>query len=151
MASQKPEGILNRIYGIISLGLCALAFIIGLAAVAAKSLRAGLIYFLILLAAPFVMVHFFCRKCPCSDKGCGHVFPGMLAKKLGKRDGNYSAIDLAAVAASIGALVIFPQSWLIKRKKLLFLFWTFILAALFQIRFFVCKSCSNRNCPGYQG
>ena len=151
MTDQKSERIMNRIFGVISLELSALAFFAGLTAVASKNLKMGLFYLLILIVAPVVIVYSFCTKCPCAEKGCGHILPGMLAEKLGKRPGDYTAVDLAAMMASLGALVIFPQAWLIKSGKMMLLFWMLLLTTLFQIRLFVCRSCRNEKCPGYPG
>jgi hypothetical protein len=141
--------IINKIFGIKSLVLAALAFATGLFAVAAKSFKAGVIYFLILSAAPLTMVYFFCTKCPCAEKGCGHVFPGLLASKIGLKQGSYSPTDLGAISAAIGALVIFPQPWLIKKPRLMASFWMLLACAFLQIRIFVCRYCGNENCPGH--
>ena len=86
--------------------------------------------------------------CLCRDDACSHVIPGKLACLLPPRTpGPYSFMDYFGTAISLIALFGFPQVWLWQNLAMFALFWGLLIIGLVEILFFVCRNCSNTNCP----
>ncbi|MBM4271134.1 MAG: hypothetical protein FJ139_03100 [Deltaproteobacteria bacterium] len=138
----------NRLPGIVSLLLFFVAVLIGVFAIFRVSPSATWLYIGLILASSSVVVYSYCSKCSVRLTSCGHVIPGWLTQFLPVRDqGDYSVTDYLGTAISFVALVGFPQYWLWKDKLFFFVFWTLLIAALIEIRLFVCVACGNEKCP----
>jgi len=97
-----------------------------------------------------VILWAFCAKCPCADHGCGHVFPGPLARMILPRrtPGPYRAAELGATGLALAVVLLAPQAWLWQSVPVLVGFWVLVIAALGMIRASVCRGCGNEFCPG---
>jgi Na+-transporting methylmalonyl-CoA/oxaloacetate decarboxylase beta subunit len=136
----------SRVHGIFSLILFSVAVGIGFFSMAAESMTLGLIYLGVAAFSVPVMIYSFCTKC-CQKGSCGHVFPGLLAKRLPPRTGAYTKWDILGVVLPAGTLLLMPQTWLLKDAVQFTVFWLLVAAAGAEINLFVCRICSNRACP----
>lgn len=138
----------NKIHGVISLLLLAAAIGAALLITFNISKSAGLIYSAITITGSFAIIYSFCTKCPCKNKNCGHVFPGMLTKLLPDRNpGKYTKLEVGIVVLSLTAIIVFPQYFLWSNNSALFIFWTLIIIGVIEIRTYVCNACGNQYCP----
>jgi hypothetical protein len=136
----------SRFHGVLSLVLFSVAVGIGFFSMAAESMTAGLIYLGVAALSVLVLTYSFCTKC-CQKESCGHVVPGLLAKRLPPRTGAYTKCDILGVVLPAAALLLMPQTWLLKDAVQFAVFWLLVAVAGAEVNFFVCRSCSNRACP----
>lgn len=137
----------NKIHGVVSLVLIGVALIIGFLSILVENINFATFYVLLLFASPFSVCYFYCRKCPCRIKNCGHVFPGKVTRifKSGK-SGKYNFLDYFVTISVLLLLVVFPQYWMIKRSEIFVLFWLLMIFAIIEARVFVCSRCENIIC-----
>lgn len=137
----------GKFHGILSLSLIGGSILIGLYSILREDLSAGILYLLLSGLCILTIVYAYCCKCPCRAHGCSHVLPGKLAGMLPKRkQGPYTAADISAVVIALLIMISVPQLWLAKAPSLLLTFWLFFAVALFEILFFVCSTCQNKQC-----
>lgn len=137
----------NRIHGILSLFIFGIAIIIGIIPAFRINLFLGLGYIFLLTVSSIVMIFAFCSKCPC-NKNCMHVLPGLIIKRTKTRTpGQYNWLEIGIVVTSILLIIGIPQLWLWNKWNYFFLFWILTFITFLEIRFFVCKKCSNNFCP----
>jgi hypothetical protein len=75
----------------------------------------------------------------------------MLAGKMPPRSGEYTTLDILGVVLPASAIVLMPQTWLLKDLFLFAVFWVFVAAAGAEVLFFVCRGCANARCPLNRG
>ena len=135
-------------HGIVSVSLAFAAFLLGAAAILAHSPVAGLLYAGLVVASPLLIAFAFCVRCPCRFGGCGHVLPGLIARRLPSRIGErHGRLELLALSAVVAALVLGPQAWLWRNPALLAPFWALLAVAAVEIRRYVCPGCGFEACP----
>jgi len=138
----------NKFHGVFSLISIVISVVIALAYMLSNSLGWGLVYLGIIVLANPIVLYSYCAKCLCREDACSHVIPGKLTRLLRvNRQGPYSFWDYFATAISLTVLFGFPQIWLWQNLVIFLLFWFFLLAGLIEILLFVCRACSNTNCP----
>jgi len=138
----------NKFHGVFSLISIVISVVIALAYMLSNSLGWGLVYLGIIVLANPIVLYSYCAKCLCRENACSHVIPGKLTRLLRvNRQGPYSFWDYFATAISLTVLFGFPQIWLWQNLVIFLLFWFFLLAGLIEILLFVCRACSNTNCP----
>ncbi len=136
----------SKLYGVLSLMLGVVAFLIAVFAVAKVSLFMGILYLLILLILFTVIIYSYCTKCTCRFS-CSHVIVGKITELFPEREqGSYTGNEIFAVIASLIIMVSFPQVYLLRDYRLLFIFWGLLVVTILLIYFRVCKSCKNENC-----
>lgn len=140
----------NRFHGVFSLILYSAAVAVGFFSMAAESMTLSLVYLLVSAFSALVLTYSFCTKC-CQKEACGHVLPGLLAKMMPRRSGKYTTMDILGVVLPVGAIVLMPQTWLLKDLFLFAVFWVFVAVAGAEVSLFMCKSCVNRACPLNKG
>lgn len=136
----------SRFHGVFSLTLFSVAVAVGFFSMAAESMTAALIYLLVVVFSALVITYSFCTKC-CQKESCGHVFPGLLARRMPMRGGKYTHSDILGVVLPAAAILLMPQTWLLKNFFQFTFFWLLVAVAGAEVNFFVCRSCSNRACP----
>jgi hypothetical protein len=138
----------RKFHGVFSLGFFAISIVAGCISILGESMSMGLLYVGIMLIAPLIVIYSFCSKCICRLDGCGHLLPGKLTKYLPEREqGPYTFWDIFWTVIPLIVLFLFPQFWLWKNKILVVIFWSSCLIGLFELLLFVCKNCTNENCP----
>ena len=131
-----------------SLFLVGVSLAVGLLTILCFSIAWAAFYLLLSLVCVGSVLYAYCAKCPCRSEGCGHVVPGMLARKFPPRQtGPYTGADYLATAVSLLLLFGFPQPWLLARPAAFWLFWGVAAVGLIEIVFFVCRRCRNEHCP----
>lgn len=147
MHSRRIRIMRGKFHGVFSLSLIGGSILIGLYAILRENLSAGLLYLLLSGLCALTVVYAYCCKCQCRGHCCSHVLPGKLAGMLPKRkQGPYTAADISTVVIALLVIITVPQLWLAKASSLLLAFWLFFAAALFEIIFFVCSTCQNKQC-----
>jgi hypothetical protein len=136
----------NRIHGLTSLGLVGIAILLAAVVLFQTTIALGLLYVGIAAAVSTVVLYAFCAKCPCKAH-CGHVLPGIAAKRFQRRSGPYSTLELGAMLLALLVLFAFPQAWLWSHTTLFIAFWALSGVALVDIRRYVCRACTNSFCP----
>jgi len=138
----------NKFHGVFSLISIVISVVIALIFMLSNSPGSGLVYLGIIVLANPIVLYSYCAKCLCREDSCSHVIPGKLTHLLPTRkQGPYSFWDYFATAISLTVLFGFPQIWLWQNLVIFLLFWFFLLAGLIEILLFVCRACSNTNCP----
>jgi len=138
----------SKFHGVFSLILILISVVMALGYVLINSIGWGLAYLSIVVVANPVILYSYCAKCLCREDACSHAIPGKLTRLLPlRRQGPYSFWDYFATALSLVALLGFPQFWLWQSKGLFILFLILVTIGLLEILFFVCRTCSNANCP----
>ena len=138
----------GRIHGVFSLLLITAAVVIALAYMLSQSISRGLVYLAILMLANPIVLYSYCAKCLCRDDSCSHVIPGKLTRLMPTRKpGRYTFMDYFGTAISLIVLFGFPQFWLWQNLAMFALFWGVLIIGLVEILIFVCRACSNTNCP----
>jgi hypothetical protein len=141
----------RQIHGILSLLILAAAVITATVAILQTSVIWALLYIIGIFLSCLVVVYSFCTKCPCRNTSCGHVIPGKLTRFFPPRqEGPYTFGDRTGVVVPVVFMIVFPQYWLLSQPTYFYLFAGLCLVAAADIQFFVCKGCSNRNCPFFQ-
>ena len=136
-----------RVHGVVSIGLVAIAIIIGAAAVFQVSWALFALYLVGCAVAPVGIVYAFCAKCPCQRR-CAHVVFGKLAAAFTNRQpGPYTRTEVIVVVVALLWLLGFPQLWLWRTPVWLVVFWVLNAIAVFEIRATVCPACENVHCP----
>jgi hypothetical protein len=136
----------NRVHGLTSLGLVGIAIGIAAAVLFQTTFALGLLYLGITVASATAVLYAYCAKCPCKVH-CGHVLPGLAAKRFQRRPGPYSTLELGAMLLALLVLFAFPQVWLWSHTALFIIFWALSGVALVDIRRYVCRACTNAFCP----
>ncbi len=138
----------GKYHGVFSLLLILAAVVIALVYMLSVSPGWGFFYIAIIIIANPIVLYSYCAKCLCREDACSHIIPGKLTRLLPTRKpGPYSFWDYFGTAISLIALFGFPQFWLWQSLAIFILFWILLLAGLFEILLFVCRACSNTNCP----
>ena len=134
-------------HGVVSLSLLLGGLAVGVVGAFLRSTAAGVAYVAATVVALVTVVYAYCGKCACRDHACGHVVPGRLSALLPRRrSGSYTRGDHVAVAVSFVALIGVPQLWLWRIPALGVSFLTLVIAAVAEIRRFVCPGCANDRC-----
>ena len=139
----------NRVAGIISISLLAVAFLIGTYSILKYNALAASIYFIAVLTGFFLNVYFFCRKCPhIADNSCRFVVWGKVAclfpkNRIGER---YSYFNRITIWVTRLFMFLFPRPWLFKSKILFIIFVICILSALLIWVTSMCQTCRNEKC-----
>ncbi|MFX0115296.1 MAG: hypothetical protein ACFFB3_12175 [Candidatus Hodarchaeota archaeon] len=143
---QSPHSPLVKLIGVLSLSFVALASLIAIYAIFTESTLYGTIYLGILILAPFVILRFYCTKCPC-QKNCAHIFPGKIAEHFfAKREGSYTATDILFFGFAMLLLIGYPQIWLIADQGFLLIYWILVVLGGIQVLFVLCRRCGNHYC-----
>jgi hypothetical protein len=138
----------SKFHGVFSLLLISVAVVIAIVYLLSHSIGWGLVYLGIIMLANPIVLYSYCAKCLCREDACSHIIPGKLTHLLPiRRQGPYSFWDYFGTAISLVALFGFPQFWLWQSLAIFIFFWILLLAGLFEILLFVCRACSNTNCP----
>ena len=138
----------SKFHGVFSLLLISAAVVIAIVYLLSHSIGWGLVYLGIIMLANPIVLYSYCAKCLCREDACSHIIPGNLTHLLPiRRQGPYSFWDYFGTAISLVALFGFPQFWLWQSLAIFILFWILLLTGLFEILLFVCRACSNTNCP----
>ncbi len=138
---------LTKSIGVLALLTAGLACVIGLIVISNKSQTGAMLYLGIIIVSPFLILRFFCTKCPCTGN-CAHVIPGILTKKLFKnREGPYTSLDISIFGITVLALFGFPQIWLIENVTFLVIFWILLAITGISVIVVLCKQCDNVFCP----
>jgi hypothetical protein len=139
---------MNRFHGVFSLVLMAVSLLFGVYALMSDSVITGVIYMAVIAISIAVILYSYCSKCDCRLNSCGHIIPGKLTRFLPDRpDRGYNIFDYVGVLIPLAMMILIPQLSLWKNKILFSLFWGFLIIALIEIFFFVCKACRNEKCP----
>ena len=138
---------MNRFHGIFSVILAGIALTIGVVAITRTNIPMGVFDLILILAMFLIIIYSYCCKCPCREDRCGHVIFGKITKMLPRRNqGKYLLTDILSVAGALMIIITFPQFWLFKHRVLFISFWTLLIIAGVEIRFYVCTSCKNNQC-----
>jgi len=141
----------RRIHGIFSLLILFAAVLTAILALVQSSLVWTVLYLVGTFLSCLVLIYSFCTKCPCRKTGCGHVIPGKLTRFFPSRPaGPYTFMDKAGVVVPIVFMILFPQYWLLEHLTYFSLFAILCLVAAADIRFCVCRGCTNRFCPFFR-
>ena len=142
----------RQIHGILSLLIMSAAVLTASLAIFQSSVIWTLIYLVGILLSCLVIIYSFCTKCPCRKTDCGHIIPGKLIRFFPPRpEGPYTFRDRTGVVVPLVFMIVFPQFWLLMHPVYFSLFAALWLIAAADIRFFVCKGCTNCFCPFFQG
>ena len=134
-------------HGLLSLALLLGGLVIGLIAAFLRSAVAGTVCAATTTVALVTVVYAYCGKCACREHACGHVLPGRLTALLpSRRSGTYTRGDHLAVVVSFAALIGVPQFSLWRIPALGVSFCVLVIAAVAEIRRFVCPGCENDLC-----
>jgi len=134
-------------HGLVSLALLLGGLVVGLVAAFLRSAAAGAVCAATTAVALVTVVYAYCGKCACRDHACGHVVPGRVAALLpARRSRRYTRGDHLAVAVSFVALIGVPQLSLWRIPALGVSFCVLVVAAVVEIRRFVCPGCENDLC-----
>jgi hypothetical protein len=137
----------TRFYGLVSIGMAAMAILVAVVTGFQVSLLLGIIYLVGCVLAPLGIVYAFCAKCPCRTH-CAHVVFGKLAVAFTNRQpGPYTSAEIAAVGLALLWLLGLPQVWLWRTPLWFVAFWLLNAVAVAQIRLAVCPACDNVYCP----
>lgn len=140
-----------KFHGVMTIILILAAIGVGIAAIALKTALGALIYAAVIVLALPLLIHLFCGKCVCRETNCLMVYPAKLYRRLpGRRDGDYTGPDLAAIVGILVLLVAVPQYWLWQTKALFIAFWILIFGAHAEVMTIVCRACENCRCPVYR-
>ena len=138
---------MNRFHGVFSLVLMAVSLLIGVYALMGESRITGIVYLAVIAVSIPVILYSYCSKCDCRSNSCGHIIPGKLTRFLPDRpDSGYNVFDYIGVVSPLAVMILLPQLSLWKNKVLFSLFWVFLVIALIEIFFFVCRVCRNDKC-----
>jgi hypothetical protein len=138
----------GKFHGVFSLLLILAAVVMALFYLLSRSIGWGLVYLCIIIIANPVILYSYCAKCLCRQDACSHIFPGKLTRLLpARKQAPYSFLDYFTTAISFTVLFGFPQVWLRQRPAIFILFWILLIVGLVEILIFVCRACSNTNCP----
>lgn len=138
---------MSRFHGVLSLVLVAVSLLIGVYALMGESMITGIAYLAVTTVSIPVILYSYCSKCQCRLNSCGHVIPGKLTRFLPDRpDSGYNIFDYMGVVFPLTVMILLPQLSLWKNKILFFFFWAFLVIALMEIFFFVCRACRNDRC-----
>jgi hypothetical protein len=138
----------RTVLGWLSLVLMVIIVTVGMAAIIPFSSYYSLLYLAVFVVSTGLVLFFFCSKCPCRHKSCGHIVLGPMTRLFPKRtEGKYSFIDITLTTVGFSGIFLFPQFWLFKQLPLLLLFWIFTGLLIALILLFICKKCDNINCP----
>ena len=138
---------MSRFHGVLSLVLVAVSLLIGVYALMGESMITGIAYLAVTTVSISVILYSYCSKCQCRLNSCGHVIPGKLTRFLPDRpDSGYNIFDYMGVVFPLTVMILLPQLSLWKNKILFFFFWAFLVIALMEIFFFVCRACRNDRC-----
>lgn len=140
----------NRFHGVFSLILYSVAVAVGFFSMAAESMALGFMYLIVAVLSVLVLTYSFCTKC-CMKDSCGHVFLGLLAKKLPLRTGAYNRWDIIGVLLPAALILLMPQTWLLKDMAHFIVFWLLVAVGGAEVSLFVCRSCTNKACPLNKG
>lgn len=136
----------SRFYGVFSFVLIDLSIVISLYSIALVSLVHSAIYFFGSTISALSIIFIYCTKCTCKTT-CSHVVPGLLTQLFRNRDKlAYRIIDYIGITLAGIFIIAYPQVWLWKNKVLFTGFWILLIAAVIQIRLFVCSNCHNKKC-----
>lgn len=134
-------------HGITSILLIFISFILGLFTIYQHSILLASIYGASILVGGYIVLYVYCAKCPCKDKSCAHVFPGLMTRFLpDRKPGKYNKSEIAVVIIIVLFWVISPQYWLYQNGDLMLVFWLLLITGFYQINKFVCKDCDNVFC-----
>ena len=138
----------SKFHGVFSLLLIVAAVVIALAYMFSQSIGWGLVYLAVIMLANPIVLYSYCAKCLCREDACSHYFPGKLTRLLpDRKPAPYSLIDYFGTAASLFVLFGLPQFWIWQNRSFFLLFWILLVSGLVEILLFVCRACSNTNCP----
>lgn len=141
----------RQIHGLLSLLIMVAAIITATFAIIQFSVFWTLVYLVGILLSYLVIVFSFCTKCPCRNTACGHVLPGKIASFFPARaEGPYTLRDELGVIVPLVFMIAFPQYWLLSQPVYFILCAVLFLIAAADVRFFVCKGCTNCFCPFIQ-
>lgn len=136
----------NKFHGFTSLAIIDLATIIAIYAIATESILWSALYTIYVFAAIGTIIYVYCRKCT-SRNDCSHIFIGPITRLMPKAKTNtYSNYDYIIVGILIALMLGLPQIWLLKLHTLTFIYWSLIVIAGIQIKFYVCSKCNNTAC-----
>ena len=142
------ENMAGKFHGVFSLILIIISVVIALIYLFQNSTGRGLAYLSIIIITNPIVLYSYCAKCLCREDACSHVLPGKLTRLLpARKPGPYSQMDFFSTAISLTVLFGFPQAWLWKNLAIFIAFWILLIVGLVEILFFVCRTCSNDNCP----
>lgn len=142
------ENMAGKFHGVFSLILILISIVIALIYLLRNSTGWGLVYLCIIVIVNPIVLYSYCAKCLCRDDACSHVIPGKLTRLLpARKPGPYSQMDYYSTALSLTVLFGFPQAWLWQNLAILIAFWMLLIVGLVEILLFVCRTCSNDNCP----
>lgn len=148
MTSHSRQELHRLLHGWLSLLLMVMVCMVGAYAVLRYSAAAAGTYAFVVVAGMAGVLAAFCAKCPCRLTGCRHIVLGPLSTVFPKRrEGAYSVLDILLTGIGFGAIVLFPQYWLVRHIPLLVLFWALVAVLLAEISLFICKRCENSYCP----
>jgi hypothetical protein len=136
----------TRFHGYISLGFILLAIVVAVFVAFRINGLLALGYGMFALLAFGTIIMVYCAKCPCKAH-CAHGLPGLLASRIDRDPGPYSALEITLLITALTILLILPNLWLWHFLYWMLGYWLLILIAVFQIRKFVCKPCGNLFCP----
>ena len=144
----EVKNMAGRFHGVFSLILILASAVMALTYMLSKSIGLGIVYLGIIMLANPIVLYSYCAKCICREAACSHVIPGKLTRFLPPRkQGPYTFWDYFGTAISLIVLFGFPQFWLWQSKSMLICFWILLFVGILEIFFFVCRACSNTNCP----
>jgi hypothetical protein len=142
----------RQIHGILSLLILAAAVLTATLAIVQSSVMWAVLYVIGILLSGLVVIYSICTKCPCRSTDCGHIIPGKLTRFFPPREEEpYTFRDKTGIVVPIVFMIVFPQYWLLSLPVYSVLFAVFCLVAAADIQFFVCKGCTNKFCPFFQG
>ena len=133
-------------HGVISLGMVGVSVGIALVVIARASWTWGALYGAISVASCGAIIYAYCAKCPCNGR-CGHVLPGMAARRVKRPVGPYTTADYTLLVLGLIGLIALPQIWLWRDRALFGVFWLVTGIALADILRVVCRACNNVYCP----
>jgi hypothetical protein len=138
---------MKKRFGLFSLFLMILAFLIASAAICRLNPLISLVYLIFSVALCGFILFVYCKKCTCKEN-CAHVIPGFFARFIkADRSGSYTRTDLVITFSCMGIILLTPQYWLIKRTLAFVCYWILTGTSFFLIVKEVCVSCCNFNCP----
>jgi hypothetical protein len=133
-------------HGVVSLGLMGVSIGIALVVMVRASWVWGALYGGISVVSGYGIIYAYCAKCPCKVR-CGHVLPGIVARRFKRQVGPYTATDNTILALALIGLFVLPQIWLWHDLALFGVFWLVTGVALVDILKVVCRACDNIYCP----
>ncbi|MCU0914334.1 MAG: hypothetical protein MUC88_07220 [Planctomycetes bacterium] len=128
------------------MGLFAASVLAGLYGIFRYSAVAAGLYLVGGIIIWLAFVYAFCARCPVHEQ-CNRVVMGLAAGLMPQRAaGAYTRVELLAVLAFFGFVVLFPLYWLMRQPRLLLVFLILFAGNLILTHFTCCRGRGNRFC-----